>query len=476
MRFRALGVSLGLIGAVLVSQALEIPSLQVVFVKPDTPTPVILAAGTPEELETVRFVIVEPPKYGVLFGIPPELVYVPNPGFLGMDWISFLVQNVSGQLLDFGMVQLRILRPEPVFSPAFRLEGMFTLSGPAVTLESYSFVSGLYNSFQYFNVDLLAGWNQTGFTNFQAVGRAELEGTWPAPWRLPVTSTLTFNPSTLSLTSWTVDANTMALGWRFSYFFYYAGTDPQTSSYSVFSAFGSLGDVSLTSRTKFATLRPTFSEQVLILRGPALCPDCPYVWEAEYVHKKTGFDRLSLTLRGLPIPCPGCGALQTYLDLKVTFAPGEKRVEPTLRLMAGFVACVRPFVSLLTPPSGLGVVGVEVWGMEIRCDLPGGYKGRFATSFNPSRDASVTGFPQLFEVIQLEGPAKPCCGSPGWWQLSFYFRRSSGYLLGLARSDVVLYFPISREVLLHVHLKSGLVDPSDPTTTWELTLGWKSLF
>ncbi|MGB9757810.1 MAG: hypothetical protein ACPLZE_05050, partial [Candidatus Bipolaricaulaceae bacterium] len=77
---------------------------------------------------------------------------------------------------------------------------------------------------------------------------------------------------------------------------------------------------------------------------------------------------------------------------------------------------------------------------------------------------------------QFEGPVVPCCGAPGWWQLSLFFSRTPGNLFGLAMEDVNLYFPISREVLVNVRLKAGLVDPSDPGKTWILTFGWKGLF
>lgn len=460
----------------LTTTALQVFPLQIVFVRPETPTPVVLAQGTPEELAALQFVIVEAPKYGVLLGIPPDLVYVPQPGFTGTDWISFLIQTAEGQLLDFGTVQLRVLGPAMAFAPALRFEGNLTFSGPSFSIDAYSFVFGLYARFQYLDTQAIATWDQNGFTGFQTVGKVELEGAWPAAWHLPITSSLTFNPAALSLTSWTVDARTTILGWNLSYYFYYSGSDPQTSSYATFTVQGYIDQIFLQSRTKFATLTPTFAEEVLNLRGPWLCLDCPTQWELEYAHTKVGFDHLSLTLREIPIPCPGCGPISTFSDVKVTFTTTEKKVEPTLSLRAGIVACVRPLVSLLSPGGGFGISGFDIYGMEIRCDLPGGYKGRFATSFNPEKDSAVTGYPQFFEVVQLEGPVFPCCGSPGWWQVLLYFSRSSGHLFGLAMSDINVYFSVSREVLVNVRLKSGLVDPADPSKTWILQMGWRALF
>ncbi len=456
--------------------ALEYFPLQVVFVRPGTPTPVVLAVGTPDELATLEFLIIEPPKYGVLLGIPPDLIYVPQPGFIGTDWVSFLIRASDGQFFDFGTLQLRVLGPAELSALALRFEGSLAFSGPPFSLDSYSFLFGTYARMQYLDTQALASWGLTGVTSFQTVAKAELEGTWPAAWRLPITSALNFNPAALSLTSWTVDARTTILGWNLSYYFYYSGSDPETSSYSTYTVQGSIDRLSLLSRTRFATLTPTFAEQVLTLRGPWLCENCPIKWEMEYVYKKTGFDRLSFTVREVPIPCPGCGPLSTYLDVKITFTTTEKKVEPTLRLVVGVVACVRPLVSLLTPDTGLGISGFDLYGLEIRCDLPNGYKTRFATSFNPAKDSAVTGYTQFFEVFQCEGPVVPCCGSPGWWQVSLFFSREAGHLFGLSMADVNLHFPISREMLVNVRLKSGLVDPGDPAKTWTLTLGWKGLF
>ncbi|MGC9075228.1 MAG: Ig-like domain-containing protein [Candidatus Bipolaricaulaceae bacterium] len=456
--------------------ALEYFPLQIVFVRPETPTPVILAVGSPEELEKITFSIIEAPKYGTLLGFPPELVYIPNPGFSGTDWITFLIRTAEDVLVEYGTVQLRVVGPMEMFTPGFRSEGSLTFSGPSFALDNYRFDFGLYARFTYLDTQAHATWDMaTGFSSFRTVTRIELEGDWPAAWRLPITSTLSFDPSALSLTSWNVEARTLLSGWNFAYYFYYSGSDPETSSYATFTVQGAIDRYSLTSRTKFATLTPTFAEEVLTLRGPWPCGDCPVKWELEFMQTKLGFDHFSFTMRDVPIPCPWCDVLRTFLDVKVTISPEEKRVEPSLRLWSGFL-CIKPLVGLLGPSGGFGISGFSIYGLELRCDLPSGYKARFATSFDPDRDSAVTGYSQFFEVMQFEGPVVPCCGAPGWWQLSLFFSRTSGNLFGLAMEDVNLYFPISREVLVNVRLKAGLVDPSDPGKTWILTFGWKGLF
>jgi hypothetical protein len=134
---------------------------------------------------------------------------------------------------------------------------------------------------------------------------------------------------------------------------------------------------------------------------------------------------------------------------------------------------VRPFVALETPLVGFGLEGIEVYGIEIRCEVPGGYTLRLATSFNPLRDSRVTGYAQFFQMWRIEGPVVPCCGSPGRFQISAYFKRASGNLFGFGMGNLVVFFPLSRELLLNVGLKVGEVAPAK---TWILTVGWRGLW
>jgi len=457
--------------------ALEYNAFQVVFVRPGVSTPVILAVGTPEELGNIDFMIVEGPKFGVLLGIPPSLVYIPQPDFYGTDWISFfIVQKLTGQIIDAGTVQLRVLGPAELFSTALRWEGSITFSGPSFAVDAHQQIFGLYTRTGYLDASAQATWDIAGFSRFDLRGKLELESAWPVAFRLPITFTLSFDPSHLSFNSLTIDARSSLFGWSVAYYFYLSGTTPETDSYFTFSAEGAIEKISILSRLKYVTLTPTFSEWFLILRGPWLCKDCPTKWEVEFLHKKTGFDHLSLTVKDIPLPCPNCEAFQVSLDTKITLKTEEKTVESSFKLAFGPVLCLRPMIGLRTPAGTLGISGLEIYGMEMRCDLPNGYMGRFATSFDPLRDAIVTGYSQFFEVVQLEGPVYPCCGPLGRWQVSLYFARESPRLLGLGMGSINLYFFVSRELMLNVKLQAGLVDPTDPTKTWILTVGFKALY
>lgn len=464
----------GVVGAVVVGhgQPTIIP-IQVVTVPFGATALFSLAVG---DVTGYTFVILEMPAHGILLGIPPDLIFIPRPGFSGTDWISFAVTSPEG-ILDLGTVKILVLGPlETMSPPVFLPEGELVFSGPTYSVDSYRFAFTVQQRFQYFEQSLRATWTHAGFTSFSAVTRLEIEGTWPSPWRLPITSTLDFDPTIPGLRSWTVDARTTILGTTWASTFYFSGTDPQTSSYATFQVQGTVGAFSFDSRTKFVTLTPTFGEQRLLLKGPWICEGCPTKWELEYLHTKAGFGHLGVLVKDVAIPCPGCGGLQTFFDLKVTFTVDEKTVEPTLRIVSGLVACVKPFVALATPASGFGLEGIDLYGIEIKCEVPGGYTLRLATSFNPLKDSAVTGDLRFFELWQLEGPVVPCCGNPGRFQLSAYFKRGSGTLFGFGMGNLILYFPVSRELVLNVGLKFGEVDPLDPTKTWILTTGWRGVF
>ncbi len=469
---RSIGL-MGLLVVAVIGSGAQVPlaPMQVVFVPSGAPTPFLLGEGDLDLLYT----ILQLPANGVLVGIPPNLTYLPEPGFIGTDWVHYLVQTETGGW-DLGTVQLVVLAPGTTIGPfALISEGELVWSGPTFAWEGYRFLTEVQARFTYLEQSFRATWTDTAFTSLVSKTSIALEGSWPAPWRLPITSTLEFDPSVTALKSWTVDARTTILGLTWIANFFYSGTDPQTESYAAFQVQGEIGPITFDSRTTFVTLTPTFGEQRLTLRGPWLCEGCPTNWELEFVQNKGGFEFLSFLVKDIEIPCPGCGSIRTFFDVKVTFTVDEKKLEPTLRVTSGFVACAKPLVALAMPETGFGLTGFDLYGMEIKCDVPPGYTLRLLTSFNPAKDSAVTGS-QFFELWQLEGPVVPCCGNPGRFQISLYFKRGEGSLFGFGMGNIILYFPLSREVLVNVGLKVGEVDPDDSSKTWILTTGWKALF
>lgn len=467
-------VVVGVVASGLVGWAGQVPSapVQVVFVSPGVPAPFVLGEGDPQLLYT----LLERPAHGILVGIPPILTYIPDPLFSSTDWVHYLVQTPAGEW-DLGAVQLVVLRPGTTIGPFTLIsEGEFVWSGPSFAWDGYRLALEVQGWFSGFEQSVRASWTDISFTSLVSRTSIALEGTWPSVWRLPITSTLDFDPSVPALRSWTVDARTTVVGATWIATFYYSGTEPQTGSYVALQVQGDIGSIRFDSRTTFVSLTPTFGEQRLTLRGPWICEGCPTNWELQFAQSKAGFEHLYLFVKDIEIPCPGCSPVRTSFDLKVTFTVDEKMLEPALRVSSGFVACVKPLVALAMPDDGFGLIGFDLYGIEIKCDVPPGYALRLLTSFDPPKDLLVTGYSQFFELWQLEGPVVPCCGNPGRFQISVYFKRGAGTLLGFGMGNIVLYFPVSREVLVNVGLKGGEVDPADPGKTWILTTGWKALF
>lgn len=459
-----------LLGVALLGRG-ELSWNQTVIVRGNGPAFVSIPSG-----EGTQAVILEGPSGGALLGAPPNLVYVPRPGFAGTDWVTYAATSPGGTMA-IGTVKLVVLGPGDgtMAMPVLLSEGELRFSGPTFAVDGYRFVLGLHQRFRYFEQGVRATWTEAGFTSWVATTRVELEGSAPSPWRLPITSTMVFNPTVPGLGSWTVDARTTLFGATWIYTGVFSGTDPQTGSYSSAQVQGKLDPLAFDLTVRLETLTPTFGSLRFALRGPWLCEGCPTQWEAELLYRKTGFDRLTAVIRGIELPCPVCTGFRLLLDTKVTFALTEKRLEPALRLESFAAVCLRPLVALPTPSSFLGFEGLSVYGFELSCELAG-YRLRSATSFDPSRDGEVTGDARFFELWQLEGPVAPCCGAPGRFQVSLYFKRDSGNLFGLGMATVILHVPLSRELSIQVGWKGGEVESPPSAKTWALTWGWRGIW
>ncbi len=100
----AIAAGLGLV-AIAANRAPRAEPL-VVDVRAGTPTPLTLIASDPED-DPLEFSILGGPEHGRLEGTPPKLIYVPDPGFVGIDGFTFVVVDPYGAL-DVGMVRLRV--------------------------------------------------------------------------------------------------------------------------------------------------------------------------------------------------------------------------------------------------------------------------------------------------------------------------------------------------------------------------------
>lgn len=70
------------------------------------PVSFTLAARDPDG-DVLRYSITEPPSDGTITGTPPELVYTPDPGFVGTDRVSYTVEDPFGAF-DIGVVRFNV--------------------------------------------------------------------------------------------------------------------------------------------------------------------------------------------------------------------------------------------------------------------------------------------------------------------------------------------------------------------------------
>ncbi len=437
----------------------------------------------PDWLENPEFVLIRSPAHGSLSGELPEVVYKPTEGFYGEDTFEVAIYNAStGELVDTVLVGILVLPPQVLKSPpVFGWDASITSSGPSFAVEGFSSGASLRLRYTSFDVELRARWEDDAFEFFHARGTYHLEIPLPTETlKLPLSLNVDFDPTTPGLKYWSLDASLNLSPWSLSYKFYFSGTDPQTDSYTEFRWRGKIGDISFNGSARFQGLTLDFSRLALNAQGKLSdlgCNGCDIKWNGSLSFtKEEGLESFCFTVEDIPVPCPSCGPIRTLANFKATFTPTEKTLEPALRLIAGWAGCVKPKIALISPESGFGISGIELYGMEIKCEFSGDITGRFLTSFDPEKDVSVTGDSHFFEVWRLDGPIPGCCGGMGRWQLGIFFSRESGYLHGLRKGEMTVHFPLFRNFTVTFGLGVGLVDPTDPTKTWEAVFGWKGIF
>jgi len=290
---------------------------------------------------------------------------------------------------------------------------------------------------------------------------------------------LRFDPTAVSLASADVQASGRLGAFYFSFLANYIGSNP-SNSVAVLNLFSSLGGLTVQGRYVWRILPLEFSELTVRAAGPAAafgCANCPFRIDASLTFSKTnGLRELLLTVRDLPLPCPVCTVLKALLDVEVRYTPQSKTVRPLVRLEGAWGVCLKPFVELVPAGPGPGWGGLAVHGVEVRCDLPGGYGLRTATSFDDVRNAAITGDARFFEVWQVYGPLVTCCGPQGRWQIGTYFRRTGGGVLGVALYEAQLHLPITAEWAARVVAKFGQVVAADPAKVWSLAVELSGLF
>ncbi len=281
---------------------------------------------------------------------------------------------------------------------------------------------------------------------------------------IDVNSSLVVNPSTLSFVSWQTGLSFTLGEMAFSDVFYV--TTPRSSSYSLWTVSGSIGDLSLQGTFKTGICPLCFWEARLCAGGP--WPVCDIDLELCVQLTDTGFQSATASMTGLTVFEEVLG-VTGHLDATVTFTEEEKTFSPTLRLRPEWLLCVD--IELLgeisVADAPLGVTGAVLYGVVGELALDNGMTFTFAESLSKAKNSSVTGNPEYWEMLSVTGPLPSCCDDAGEFALAAYFGGDPPtpgglFSLGLVTAEIKLRPFEGFEVAFDVEL------PPD-TVGWQLT-------
>jgi hypothetical protein len=150
------------------------------------------------------------------------------------------------------------------------------------------------------------------------------------------------------------------------------------------------------------------------------------------------------------------------MNLEVNFTTAQKDLDLSFTVDTLWQCCFRLLAEIEN--TGATLTGLNVYGIEMKLTLDGGIELRAATSFDPNKNSSVTGYTDYFEVLMFTGPILSCCGAPGRWQVGIYFQ-DDGALFGWGQTRIFLDFSLSAAIRAYIeHLMTN-------DGTWDLKLG-----
>ena len=263
---------------------------------------------------------------------------------------------------------------------------------------------------------------------------------------LPVTSTLAFNPSTLSFISWQTTFSADILGAGLSDTIYV--TVPQASSYTLARISASIGGSTLQVSLKFGLCPFAFWNTTICVDWNWAVCDTPLSACVSFGGSE-GFESLEVTANDIPLleNVLGVGA---SLDVRIEYTVTQKSIAPTVRFVPDWLICpeIRLLgeVTLTTPNPG--IQGIRIYGATVDVSW-GDVAFHVADSFGDDKNAVVTGKAAYFAVFSLETSIDSCCGSPGRLQGAVYFEHTPppvGTLFGVGLVEGLVEFQLSRHI------------------------------
>jgi hypothetical protein len=233
-----------------------------------------------------------------------------------------------------------------------------------------------------------------------------------------LSSSLVFNPTTVSFVSWQTTGTLDVLDVRFADTLYIAAS--QSSSYTLFRASGETGSFALDASAKFGVCPVAFWEASVC--ADWTWPVCSIPLRACLaIDDSAGFVSFTASANSIPV-LPGVVGNSTVLDVSIKYTTTEKVVTPTLRFQPQWLVCpeIRVFGELVFDQASLGIEGVSIYGLRVEVPV-GDLIFRMADSLDPSKNSTLTGKAAYFELLEIEGSLAACCGTPGKIKISTYF-------------------------------------------------------
>ena len=213
----------------------------------------------------------------------------------------------------------------------------------------------------------------------------------------------------------------------------------QTDSYQALNAAVNVGVFRLNSLTRF-NLDPSCHYVFSSSMSSLYWSWCDVPMSAQLSITDAGFNYAQLRADSIPIERWAWLPDGLYVNTALRFDLTSGKV-----FTASFgwrptqIGCVEVFAELDLDGPGAGPVtgdtiidGISVYGMRISCSIPGPYgdvRVVSATSFTDSKNSTITGQSDYFEVIRLSGPMGSCCGYPGMWSVATYFNEDETSVL-----------------------------------------------
>jgi len=486
LRLLAAGLLATLLGCVVLGNVDQTMEDQYVTTVQDTAVTFTLRAQDEDidpldaRAHPLRFVILDGPTHGLIIGDLIEVryagphdalvdvTYVPATGFVGTDYVTISVIDPFDETAS-GTTTIQIDVEEQ------RLVGL--LSG--------SWDTSLTFNVQTFSVTAF----RTKLTEVYRIGQLVVQGT--ATWKygtadkifdslrfqadfplgdvIKVSSTLAFDPNASTLFDyWRTTTSFSIFDISFNHTFYLAAS--QTDSYQTLTAWGTVGDVRYNNTVTFDMNEDygfCFSRENLSLSWTW----CDLQVSSTLSITDAGFQSVTLSASDYPIPglvVPGFGL---YLDLALRFTPTSKTLTPTFRLKTAWIDCIQLMTTLETSGDlDTSINGFSIYGIKLKQALGDGITIQMATSFDNTKNSSVTGQSNYFELFLLSGRTTSCCGVPGTWSVATYFACSSTQLFDWGMTLFKLNMGLSDQFSASTQIAIRSGTSTEPTL--ELTFGW----